>query len=144
MEDLTTLLDAKDLEITKRKSLLQKEQSQGPGPSTCGQEDVEALKVHNAKLVESNAKLDDEVKSLTQKLLQNHKKNLGLVAEIQDTNCLVWLYRLVNKLRNLIRWLVSGLSLRSLLDYCYAKVLRASVLLDTGLRSFLIQGSDPS
>lgn len=47
-EDFNTMLAVKDLEITRLKALLQKEQSQGPGPSTCGKEDVEALKAHNA------------------------------------------------------------------------------------------------
>lgn len=61
MEELTTLLAVKDLEIALLKVLLQKDLSQRPGPRYGGQADVDALRTDNAKLVEMNAKLDAEV-----------------------------------------------------------------------------------
>ena len=66
-----------------------KDQSQGPGPITCGQDNVKTLKAHIITLVESNAKLNDEVKSLTQKLLPAHNAHINLILKFPNPLLLI-------------------------------------------------------
>jgi len=72
MDDFTTLLEAKDVKISRLQDLLQQEKSQGPGTNIVAKVEIDRLKADNAWLVESNASLSKEVKSLTEQLLQAH------------------------------------------------------------------------
>lgn len=72
MEDFTTLLAEKELEITPLKALLQQEKSQGPGNSADAQGKLDKLRVENTKMTDSNSFLSEEVKSLTKQLIQAH------------------------------------------------------------------------
>ncbi|KAK4726907.1 hypothetical protein R3W88_031824 [Solanum pinnatisectum] len=72
MEDFTTILSDKDVEIARHWDLLQQAESQGPGTITETKEKVDRLRAENSQLRESNASLSEKVKSLTKKLLQAH------------------------------------------------------------------------
>ncbi|KAH0665067.1 hypothetical protein KY285_026273 [Solanum tuberosum] len=85
LEDFTTFLSAKDAEIARLRALLQQAQSEGPGTSSKTKEEVDKLRVDNAQLLESNASLSEEVKPLTEKLLQAHADaNLRLNLVLQS------------------------------------------------------------
>lgn len=72
MEDFTTLVAEKELEITPLKALLQQAKSQGPGNSADAQGKLDKLRVENTKMTDSNSFLSEEVKSLTKQLIQAH------------------------------------------------------------------------
>ncbi|KAH0723821.1 hypothetical protein KY290_005015 [Solanum tuberosum] len=70
-----TLLEfssGKDVEIARLRTQLQQAISQGPGTSSDSKEEVKKLRVENAWLIESNASLNEEIKSLNKQLIQAH------------------------------------------------------------------------
>lgn len=53
MNDFTSLLWAKDVEIYRRLALIKKEKSQWPGTNILNKEEIDRLKAENARLVDN-------------------------------------------------------------------------------------------
>ncbi|KAH0761720.1 hypothetical protein KY290_017793 [Solanum tuberosum] len=71
--DLTTILSDKEVEITRLKSELQKAVSRGPGTSEGHEQVLKELRDENIVLLETNASLNEEIKSLNRQLIQAHE-----------------------------------------------------------------------
>jgi len=73
MDDLTHLLNDKEVEIAKLKSELQKAISGGLGTSHANEEVLQKLRDENALLLKTNASLSGEVKDLNRQIIKAHE-----------------------------------------------------------------------
>ncbi|KAK4738897.1 hypothetical protein R3W88_002594 [Solanum pinnatisectum] len=73
VEDLTGILNDKEVEIAKLKSELQKAISNGFGTSHANEKVLQKLSDKNALLLKTNASLSKEVKALNRQIIKAHE-----------------------------------------------------------------------